>query len=440
MPNYMKFNRRDFLGATAAVGSGFATLRGGGQPEELVLASHLGAQAQVYFPPPDNVGGWRVLKDPTRIRQVAGIDVRRLDQAFEYTERTSESGGLLVARHGWLVYERYFGKGNREANPQMASVSKAFTSIACGIMLNEKHSLIPEGLDQKVFTKEYLPEAFPLDDPRKADIKLGQLLSMTSGIHDESNVAYVRGHHEILAPVSPLGPEEDLGALSARMWCVPGQGYCYSSAGFQIASIVLRHLTGMELQEYINERLAKPMQWGRWGYARQEPRYGLPLPHTPGAFGIALHSTDALRFGYLLLHKGHWGTHQLVPAHYFELCSRPSPYDPHAPFSVGFEVNADGHIIGAPRDTFLKSGSGGFSLIIVPSLDMVIYKMGSMSSYDQYNPAITGLPLTYKVDHSRDGWKPLPHDEFYPGRITIDDGVHTVIAMVVASIVECDNK
>ena len=79
-----------------------------------------------------------------------------------------------------------FREGNRNANPDMASCGKAFTSIACGIMLKEKHDLIPQGLDTKVFTKEYLPEAFPLDDPAKADITFGQLLAMTAGFHGES--------------------------------------------------------------------------------------------------------------------------------------------------------------------------------------------------------------------------------------------------------------
>src|SRR5438034_8749605 len=41
-------------------------------------------------------------------------------------------------RSGYLVYEKYFGKGNREAHPDMASIGKAFTSISCGILLEEK--------------------------------------------------------------------------------------------------------------------------------------------------------------------------------------------------------------------------------------------------------------------------------------------------------------
>ncbi len=64
----------------------------------------------------------------------------------------------------------------------MYSIGKMFTSVACGIMLSEQGDRFPDGLAQKVFTKEYLPQAFPLNDPRMADIQLGNLLTMTSGI------------------------------------------------------------------------------------------------------------------------------------------------------------------------------------------------------------------------------------------------------------------
>jgi Beta-lactamase class C and other penicillin binding proteins len=123
-----------------------------------------------YFPPPDSKGGWRQLTDARSIRKLAGMSLDRLDQAWEFTQRCSQNGGLLVVRHGYLVYEKYYGRAHRNANPDMASTGKAYTSIACGIMLNEFREKIPDGLDQRVFTEKYLPEAFPLDDPRKADI------------------------------------------------------------------------------------------------------------------------------------------------------------------------------------------------------------------------------------------------------------------------------
>ena len=68
----------------------------------------------------------------------------------------------------------------------------------------------------------------------------------------------------------------------------------------------------MDLQDYINARLAKPMGWGAWGYCLH--RDGFTMPHANGAGSIAVHATDALRFGYCLLRCGKWGEEQLVPA------------------------------------------------------------------------------------------------------------------------------
>jgi CubicO group peptidase (beta-lactamase class C family) len=392
------------------------------------------AWGEDYFPPGDNQGGWRTLNDSAQIRKVAGIDVKKLDQAFEYAQRTSQHGGLLVVRHGWLVYERYYGRGNREALPDMASIGKSFTSIACGIMLKEKRDQIPQGLDQKVFTEKYLPEAFPLTDPMKADIKLGHLLTMTSGMHGEgSNPGFIQGEPSVkLEPVprSDSSQDQDLGALREVMWTKPGAGYSYSSRSAHVASMVLRRLTGMELQQYISEKLAKPMGWGAWGYATR--RGERALAHTPGGGSCAVRSTDALRFAYLLLKKGRWDKQQLVPAEYVGLCGRPSPYNPHSPFSLMFEVNADGHVAGAPRDAFFKSGGGGYGIYVVPSLDLVIYKMAG--SDRQYDPALTGLPQNYKYDGSRDNWKPAARSQFSDGPIGTDDGVRRVLEMVAASV------
>ena len=388
-----------------------------------------------YFPPPDTQGGWRTLSDPARIRKLAGIDVNRLDQAFQFIQETSQHGGLVVVRHGYLVYEKYFGKGNREAHPDMASIGKAFTSISCGIMLHEKREQIPDGLETKVFTEKYLPEAFPLSDPAKADIKLGHLLSMSSGMRGEGgNPGMVRGEHRKLepAPRPAERPDQDTSALRTAMWTRPGEGYSYASGSPHVASIVLRRLTGMEMQQYIDEKLAKPMGFGSWGYALH--RNGNTLRHTPGGGSIAVRATDAVRFAYLLLHKGRWGSQQLVPAEYVAMCGRPSPYNPHSPYGLMFEVNADGHVFGAPRDAFFKSGAGGSAVYVVPSLDMVIYKMAGSNA--QFNPELTGLPLTYEVDHSRDNWKPLPHDQFHDGPVGGDDGVRRLLEMVAAAVMQ----
>ena len=94
--------------------------------------------------------------------------------------------------------------------------------------------------------------------------------------------------------------------------------------------MIVRHVTGKELQEYVGDRLARPIGWGRWGFAYQQAGLG----HTPGGGGIAARATDMLRFGYLLLHEGRWAGRPIVPAWYVRHATTASPYNPHAPYDV----------------------------------------------------------------------------------------------------------
>ena len=60
------------------------------------------APAEDYFPEPDSAGGWRTLKDAPAIRKTAGMDLKKLDQAFEYASRSSQHGG----QHGGQTHGR----------------------------------------------------------------------------------------------------------------------------------------------------------------------------------------------------------------------------------------------------------------------------------------------------------------------------------------------
>ncbi len=399
------------------------------------LAASAAAPAADYFPPPDSERGWRTLASAAEVRRVTGIDVSKLDEAFEYIKKSTKHGGLLVARHGWLVYERYFGRGHREATPNTASVGKSFTSIAVGILVGERPDLFPEGLDQQVFTPRYFPpDAFPLSDPAKAGIRLGQLLAMSAGIRG-NNPGFTYGKEVTLDPPGPDGwlamvDEMALGKMGGErntitLWTKPGGGYSYATSSIHLASIMLRHVTGMELRDYIARKLAAPMGWGRWGFGYQRRE----IIHTPGGGGIALRATDMLRFTYLLLREGRWAGRQLVPSEYVRHCGRRSPYNPHYPYSLQFEVNSDGHVAAAPRDAFWKSGSGGHCIYITPSLDLVAWKIGGRD--DQYDPSQLDVEpppdATVRYDGSREGWKP---------EVEQTAAIRRTLALIVAAVVD----
>src|SRR4030095_7148310 len=215
-----------------------------------VIGFTLFTSAADYFPPPDSAGGWRTATNAEQVRELAGMDLARLRQAWECTHRGTQNGGWLVVRSGWLVFEKYFGRASRNANPDMASTGKAYTSIACGILLQEFRDKIPDGLDTKVFTPKFLPEAFSadgkLDDARRADITLGQLLCMSGGYTGEGGapLAVVMGRAFPLKAVPGQNIRAlDQSSLRCAMWTNAGAGYSYSSPEPHIASMVLRRVT-----------------------------------------------------------------------------------------------------------------------------------------------------------------------------------------------------
>ncbi len=150
--------------------------------------------------------------------------------------------------------------------------------------------------------------------------------------------------------------------------------------------MILRHVTGAELQTFIDSHLASHLGWGTWGYAYNQANLG----HTPGGGGIAVRATDILRFGYLMANEGRWSGAQVIPRDYVLHCSRQSPYNPHFPYSLQFDVNTDGHERRVPRDAFWKMGSGGHVLYVVPSMELVVWKLGGRDG--QYATSDTGLP------------------------------------------------
>jgi len=264
-----------------------------------------------------------------------------------------------------------------------------------------------------------------------ADIKLGQLLAFSAGIRG-NNPVYVHGKSGTIDPAGPdgwqalvdeyaLGLEEGHGEgrpfSTKSLWCEPGEGYSYASASIHIAAIMLRHITGTELQEYLQSHLADPLGWGRWGYGYKN--YS-KVKHTPGAGGIALRSTDMLRFGYLLLNEGRWGKEQIIPIEFVQHATQATPYNPQFPYSLQFNVNTGGEKEKLPLDAFWKTGSGGHCFYIVPSLDLVVWKLGGRDG--QYSSKNTHLP------------EPEPLPDAIPPTEDINDDYENYITTLVKVI------
>src|SRR5262249_28623587 len=130
------------------------------------------------------------------------------------------------------------------------SSSKAYTSVAYGLLLADfGNPALPGGkkltLDTKVCTQEWLPEALPLPDPRKADITVRNLLNMLSGIGGET----VPNDEPF---ETALGKTEK--SPFAKLKGDPAQVYNYSNAGVAHLVLLFQRAAGKDLFPFMKER------------------------------------------------------------------------------------------------------------------------------------------------------------------------------------------
>jgi CubicO group peptidase (beta-lactamase class C family) len=343
-----------------------------------------------YFPPPESEGGWRAALDAGAARALGGVDVAALDRAWELVSGLHADSSLLVVRHGWLCYERYQGIMSPTFNRDMHSCGKAFTSTAAGILLGERPDLFPDRLDQLVYSDRYLPpEHVPLHDARKAHIRLGHLLSHTAGLRGNNGNTWDRSGPATLTPPGPDGsfpdhvayghatwPQQGFETTTDPLWCDPGEGYSYASAGPLLAGAIVRHATRLEVADFMGQRVFGPIGWEEWHWDQNPPEPDRSR-HTKAQGGIKPRPRDALRFGYLHLQRGSWNGRQIVPTWYADAMRRPSDYNPiHHNYGLQVRLNAGGAARNAPSDGYGPAGFADNYVYVVPSLDMVVVRIG----------------------------------------------------------------
>src|SRR5437879_2662630 len=133
--------------------------------------------------------GW-----PTASPADVGLSAARL-QAIDDAIRSGEFKkitSVLIARHGKLAYDHYFGDFNAASLMDPRSASKTVASMAVGLAVEQK--LLK--LDSTIL--DFFPEKQPLQnpDPRKSKITVEDLLTMSSLLECDDWNDFSRGNEE----------------------------------------------------------------------------------------------------------------------------------------------------------------------------------------------------------------------------------------------------
>ena len=354
----------------------------------------LGVMAGPYFPPPESRGSWRTLTNAVEIRQQAGMNPERLADLRQWLlESDTRNFSAVVIRRGFLVLEAERGSGMRTNSARVASVSKAICATVLAIAAERsQQGLTPRKMTFDSPAFDFLPWAWPLSDPRKADIRVRQLLNHTSGLCPEATGARNDGRWEYI-----LGHDGD--PNTARLAFAPGTGCGYSTHALAHAALVCENVTGQPYDQFAVEALFRPLGIERWWFQFYDgdERHGRHPSH-----GVGLPARELARIGYCLVQGGRWEDRQVVPEWFIRETAAPThavttpelrwQLNPRN-FSHGWELPANltgeggrsGE--GIPADARSKPGSGGQLLAWVPSLDLVIARQTGSSgdwAYEEF--------------------------------------------------------
>jgi len=252
-------------------------------------------------------GGQAILPAPVDRLLPSGDPSARIDTAavgrLVREIRAGQHGmvhSLLVVRSGELVVEEYFNGSHAEDVHTLQSVSKSVASALVGI-----------AIDQGVLgsVQDRVLDYFPAwrdgldDDPRRARMRLDDILTMRTGV--DYTEGFAGSPHSQL---NALATGWDRFWLERPMRAEPGTTYNYDSGGVIAISGMFRERTGAHADVYAAEHLFAPLGITTWRWARNQEGH----PHLGG--GLQLRARDIARFGLLYLQGGRWGARQLVPA------------------------------------------------------------------------------------------------------------------------------
>lgn len=269
---------------------------------------------------------------------------------------------VLIARHGKLVYEKYFD-GDATTLRNTRSATKTVTSMLVGIAI-DKHLLT--GTDQRImpFFADKQPVANP--DPRKDAITIEDLLTMSSIAEcDDWNDAS-RGNEERMYLIEDwVKFYLDLPVRGYRRGDTPkdhpyGRYFSYCTAGVATLGAALAKATHTPTDAFAQKQLFDPLgiKHSNWVYS--------PLDVVFTGGGLELRSQDLLKLAQLYLNSGRWNGAQIVPEQWTKISTQPhAQIDEKTDYGYLWWLRTfNGHAV------YYMSGNGGNKIGVVPDLDL----------------------------------------------------------------------
>jgi CubicO group peptidase (beta-lactamase class C family) len=215
--------------------------------------------------------------------------------------------GVVVIRHGVLVYEAYFtGEDMRGWTPlgvvphdantlhNIESITKGVVALLVGIAFDRGWL---KDLDALIFS--FFPEYADLRTPEKDRITVRHLLSMTSGLDWPERAVSINNPANVVRQAR-IAPDLYRFVLERSVEGTPGTVWNYNGGGVWLLGLILKKVSGQPLDEFTKEALFEPLGIRDWEWQR------FPNSHPYTSGGLRLRPRDLAKLGQFVLDDGVW--------------------------------------------------------------------------------------------------------------------------------------
>lgn len=394
-----------------------------------------------YVTPPDIGDGW----DTAHVSEV-GLNMEIIDRMIDRIRDGTYPNihSVLIVKDGKLVFEDYFpgvdSYSGRQTNfdrntlHQLFSVTKSLNSALVGIAIDRGLISGVDAYIRDLYPKHAYGDIF--SDLPKRQIRLKDMLSMTSGLHwDEWTYPYTDSRNDHVQMNN--SPDQIRFVLSRPMASVPGDRFQYNSGVSIAIGGIVSDVSSTRVDYFAEEFLLRPLGITAFDWYR----YPSGIVQTGG--GLRMRPRDMAKFGYLFLNGGRWKNNQIVPESWVLESTKIHVPKPTIGYDYGyqwwirtFDVN------GRPEKVISADGRGGQFIFMVPSLNLVAVFTGWNDNRQWARPIVLLrdylIPASVSVSplvesgsvHSPEQWQDLVH----PSGVLYNEGLlnGTAVSVVAA--------
>lgn len=315
---------------------------------------------ETYFPPISRTDEWETLT-----MESLGWNEDEVSNLYFFLENNN-TDAFIILKDGRIVIEKYFGDFKSDDNHAWNSAGKNLTSMLTGIAQEENYLNITDP------TSSYLGEGWstmPIE--QELNITIENQLTMTTGLDYTVDDIFCTD-------------PECLTYLND-----PSTFWYYHNGPYTLLDDVIANATETDFNAYFSEKVKEPI--GMQGLF-------IKIGYNNVFFSTA---RSMARFGILNLNEGNWnGTSILSDQSYFNAMTNTSQnLNPAYGYLYWLngkntyrlpssETEYTGSLIpNAPDDLYAGLGLNDQKLYMVPSLDLVVVRMGGASNEELLGPS-----------------------------------------------------